>query len=110
EVNGFADPQIGSTATYVTVHCLVNIGIRWLRFAGQQRCGRHQLSRLAIPALRYIQFQPRLLQRMRSVGRQAFDRRDRSIDCRDLRLASPSGLPANVYSAGTALADTTSEL
>src|SRR5207302_9439013 len=47
---------------------------------------------------------------MRSIGRQALDRGDRSIDRRDLRLASPSGLAANLYSAGTALADATSEL
>src|SRR5207249_9979313 len=47
---------------------------------------------------------------MRSIGRQAFDRRDRSIFRRDLRLASPSGLAGNLYSAGTALADATSEL
>src|SRR5215475_6410896 len=47
---------------------------------------------------------------MRSIGRQAFDRGDRSIYRRDLRLASPSGLAANLYSAGTALADAASEL
>src|SRR5436309_15975035 len=47
---------------------------------------------------------------MRSIGRQAFDRRDRSIYRRYLRLASPSGLAGNLYSAGTALADATSEL
>ena len=110
EMNGFADPQIGPAATHVTGHCLIDIGIGWLRCPGQQRRGRHELSGLAVPALRYIQFQPRFLQRMRSVCRQAFDGRNRSVDRRDLRLASPSGLPANVYSARTALADSTSEL
>src|SRR5437879_1640233 len=47
---------------------------------------------------------------MGSIGRQAFDRGDRSIYRRDLRLASPSCLAANLYSAGTALADAASEL
>src|SRR5262245_6835733 len=47
---------------------------------------------------------------MRSISRQAFDRGDRCIDRRDLRLASPSGLATNIYSAGTALPDATSEL
>src|SRR5437763_16006164 len=47
---------------------------------------------------------------MRSVGRQSFDRRDRGIDCRDLGLASPSGLSADVNGTGAALSDAASKL
>src|SRR5947199_7220363 len=47
---------------------------------------------------------------MRSVWRQTFDGHNRRVDRRDLRLAGPSGLPADVDRAGTALPDTTSEL
>src|SRR5437870_4964178 len=47
---------------------------------------------------------------MRSIGGKPFDRSDRGIDRRDLRLASPSGLPADLDGAGATLADATSEL
>src|SRR5712692_6272859 len=47
---------------------------------------------------------------MRSVIGQAFDRCDRSIDRRDLRLAGPSRLAANVYRTGATLSDAASEL
>src|SRR5207245_5207061 len=110
EMNGFADPQIRSAATHVTGHGLIDIGVGRLRGPGQQRCRRHELSGLAVSALRYIQFQPGFLQRMRSVWRQTFDGHNTRVDRRDLRLAGPSGLPAKMYGAGTALPDTASEL
>src|SRR5438093_13132635 len=47
---------------------------------------------------------------MRSIGGKPFDRSDRGIDRRDLRLASPSGLAADLDGAGATLADATSEL
>src|SRR5262245_37529909 len=47
---------------------------------------------------------------MRSVSRQSFDRRDRSIDRRDLRLAGPSGLSTDVDGTSAALSDAAPEL
>src|SRR5689334_8758931 len=47
---------------------------------------------------------------MGSVGRQSFDRRDGGVNCRDLCLASPSGLSTNVHGAGAALSDAASKL
>jgi hypothetical protein len=47
---------------------------------------------------------------MRSVSGQAFDRRDLSFHRRDLRLASPSRLPADLDGASAALPDAASEL
>src|SRR5207247_10899259 len=110
ETTGVAHPTIRSAATHVTGHGLIDLGVGRLRGPGQQRCRRHELSGLAVSALRYIQFQPGFLQRMRSVWRQTFDGHNRRVDRRDLCLAGPSGLPANMYGAGTALPDTASEL
>ena len=44
---------------------------------GEQRRRRHDLAGLAVAALRHVELLPRALQRMRAVGRQPFDRRDR---------------------------------
>ena len=46
---------------------------------------------------------------MRSVGGQAFDRRNWGINRRNLRLASPSGLATDVDRAGSALSNATSK-
>lgn len=42
----------------------------------EQRCRRHDLSRLAVAALGYIEFDPRLLNRMTPVFCQSLNRRD----------------------------------
>src|SRR5258705_9489676 len=57
-------------------HRFVDVLVARIRIFPQQRRGRHDLARLAIAALRHVEFQPRLLHRMRALRRQALDRDD----------------------------------
>ncbi len=76
-VNGFANTQVGAAATQVAAHCGIDVGIGWIRDGGQQGGGRHDLSGLAVTALRHIVFDPCGLHgRELSVLRQSFDRGD----------------------------------
>ena len=69
------NPRIRSATANVARHRLVNIFIGRLRLIAQQHRRAHQLSRLAIAALRNILFQPRALQWIAQVRRQPLDRR-----------------------------------
>jgi hypothetical protein len=69
--------RLGPAATDVAAHRLVDVGGRLVWRALQQGRGRHDLSRLAIAALRRVLGQPRLEQRSPARrGGQPLDRRD----------------------------------
>ena len=69
-----ANSMIGCTAAKIATHSRIDFGISRLFIGLQQRCSRHNLSRLAITALHHVEFGPGLLHRVRAVPRQAFDR------------------------------------
>src|SRR5262245_58284745 len=50
-LDGFANAQIGSAATDVAGHGVVDVGIGGVLVACEQGCGRHDLARLAVAAL-----------------------------------------------------------
>src|SRR5262245_18070884 len=72
-VDGGADALIGPAAADVG-HGVVDVAVGRLGIALQQRGRRHDLTGLAIAALRNVEHGPRFLDGMRAVGRQGFDR------------------------------------
>src|SRR5215471_13587823 len=50
----FANADIGPAATNIAEHGAVDVGVRRLRVAGEECCGRHDLARLAVAALDYL--------------------------------------------------------
>src|SRR5205823_6149117 len=73
----FANAEIGAAAADVPGHRVVDIGIRRMRVARQQRGSGHDLSRLAVTALDNFTIVPSLLNlgaRRRRADR--LDRRD----------------------------------
>src|SRR5947209_8003213 len=72
EMHRRADTLIGAAAAYIG-HRLIDVGIGWLRLFLEQRGGGHDLAGLAIAALRNVDRGPRLLHRVRGIGRQALD-------------------------------------
>src|SRR5436309_8262168 len=73
KMNRLTNSEVCSASADIAAHRIINILVGRLRLAGQQRGGRHELPGLAVAALRHIHFHPRLLQRMRSIRRKAFD-------------------------------------
>ena len=72
----------------------------------EQRRGGHDLSRLAVAALRHVDFFPGLLQRMRAVRRESFDSGDVCVgDGGYGRDAGALGLSADMHRTRAALAD-----
>src|SRR5262245_65344983 len=55
-----ADPLIGAAPADVG-HRIVDVFVGGLRLLRQERCRRHDLSGLAVPALRHVDGRPRLL-------------------------------------------------
>src|SRR5579871_3742413 len=74
-MNGAANAFVRATATDVAAHRDVDLIVGRCRCAREQCRGRHDLTRLAIAALRHVFFDPRFLHGMRAIGRQSFDRR-----------------------------------
>src|SRR6185369_4853747 len=72
-MNGLANPCIRPAAAYVSGHRLVDVLVRWLGLLAQQHSRTHQLSGLAVAALRHILFDPCLLQRMTEIRRKSFN-------------------------------------
>ena len=76
----------------------------------EERRRRHDLSGLAVAALRHVLGEPGLLHRMLAVGRQAFDGGDALIgDIADLNAAGAHGLAVHMHGAGAALRDAAAE-
>src|SRR5262249_3273899 len=110
-LDGAHDALIGAATADVGAHMLDDLRARRLRIAREQVGGAHDLAGLAVAALRHALGQPRLLHRMRGVGRQAFDGGHRPAgDLRDLRLAREGALAVDVHHAGAAQAGAAAEL
>ena len=69
-------------------------------FLGQQRCGLHDLARLAVAALRHLMIDPGLLNRGHRVrGANAFNRGHIAPDIGQGHLARTHSLAVNVHGA-----------
>src|SRR5215831_987112 len=105
-VHGSPDALIGPASTDVG-HGLVDVSVGRLRHALEQCRGSHDLSRLAIAALRHVDGRPGLLYWMRPVGRESLDGDD-PIGCFDVPDADGAGalhFVVDVHGAGAALGD-----
>src|SRR5262249_10138362 len=72
--------------------------------------GRHDLSGLAVAALRHLLRQPGLLNRMLAVGREALNRRDLgAVNAANRHRAGAHGFSIDVHRTGAARRDTASE-
>jgi hypothetical protein len=90
---------------------LIDIAVGGLGNLLQERCRCHQHAGLTIAALRNIHLDPEALQRMARVGAQSLDGPDVSSNSRlQWKLTGPHGSTIDVYRAGPALGDTTTEL
>ena len=100
----FSNTRIGSAATYVAGHRLIDVFISGFGFVVQQHRRAHELPRLAIATLRNILFQPRSLQRITQIRREALDCGHRfSRHPRYRRDARPNRFAVDMHSAGAAL-------
>src|SRR5215471_6715597 len=70
-----ADALIGAAPADVG-HGLVDVLVGGLRIPREERGRRHDLTGLAVPALRDVDGRPGFLDWVRAIGRQAFDRDD----------------------------------
>src|SRR5712692_6408174 len=105
------DARIGAAAAHVRAHVVLDLLARRIRFRREQRRGAHQLARLAVAALRHALGEPRALQRVHAIGREALDRRDRfALHARDRHQAGEHALAVDVHHAGAALARAAAEL
>src|SRR5580693_4344423 len=75
-MNRGPDTWVSGPSAYVAAHGAVDIGIgRRGIFLEQRRCG-HDLSRLAVSALRYLQIDPGSLHGLGLLALQSLNRRD----------------------------------
>src|SRR5258708_32535276 len=81
-VDRFADTYIGSTATDVAAHGIIDVGIARMWIACQERRSRHDLSGLAVAALDDLMGKPGCL------GLGASRRVTERLESRDTRFAS----------------------
>src|SRR5215831_12727710 len=110
-VDRLPNAEIRRATADVAVHRGVDIRIGRIGLARQQRRRRHELAGLTVSALRHVELLPRALQRMRPVGREAFDRRDLGArHRRDAALARPDRRAVHLHRARAALGDTAAEL
>src|SRR5712671_7538489 len=82
------DTIVSHASTQRAVHRRADLGIAWIGIAIEQRFCRHDLTVLAIAALRGLLVDPRLLQRMQfAILGKTFERRDVAACRRDRRDA-----------------------
>src|SRR5439155_3349621 len=72
-VDGFAAALVSAAAADVAAHGIVDIGVGRVGFLGKQRHCGHDLSGLAIAALRNVFFHTGLLHWVAALGRKTFD-------------------------------------
>src|SRR5689334_8129936 len=101
-MNGFTNALIRATAANVAGHEVVDIGISGIGFLGQQSDCGHDLSGLAVAALRNVFSDPGLLDGMETaVVGEAFDGGDfLSGNGGDGGLAGARGFAIDVHGAG----------
>src|SRR6202051_396431 len=102
-LDGAKDARIGAATADIAVHMANDVVTARILVGRKQRRGLHDLAGLAIAALRHLQVEPGLLQRMVAVGRQALDGGDvlaRHHGHRD--LARAHRLAVEMHRAGAA--------
>jgi len=102
-MDGFADALVSAAAADVAAHEIVDIGVGGVGFLGKQRDCRHDLSGLAVAALRHVFFHPGLLHGMAAIGGEAFDG-GYFLSCHagDGRDTGARGFAVDVHGAGSA--------
>src|SRR5262249_44244443 len=102
---------IGSAAAEVRAHMRDNLRACRLGILLEQVGRAHDLSGLAIATLRHLLGEPGLLQRVRRIRRQSFDRgHGLACDLRDLGLARKRALAVDMHHAGAAQTGSATEL
>src|SRR5580704_12293969 len=102
-LDGAEDARIGAATADIAIHVANDVVAARILVRRKQRRGLHDLPGLAIAALRHLQIEPGLLQRMVAVGRQALDGGD--VLARhhgDRRLARAHRLAVEMHRAGAA--------
>src|SRR5687767_11211563 len=69
-VDGRADTHVGRAAADVARHGAIDVRVGWLRNLVKERSGGHDLPRLAVAALRYVQVDPSPFHRLARGRRQ----------------------------------------
>src|SRR5262249_40476776 len=110
-LDGAYDARICAAAADVAVHVGNDLLPRRLLVRRDQCCRLHDLPGLAVSALRHLLGDPRFLQRMLAVRREAFDCGDFPAgDLRHRNLAGAHCLAIDVDGAGAAEAGSAAEL
>src|SRR5690348_1000309 len=111
-MNRGANALVRPAAADVARHRGVNLLVRRLRVLREKCRGGHELSRLAVAALRHLFGDPRVLQALSDVVRgERFDRGDRLPRCSgDRRRAGSHGRAIEMHRACAAQRHTASEL
>src|SRR4026207_272148 len=109
QVDGLPDAVVRAAAASVR-HCRVDIGVGRVGTFAQQGEGPHDHPRLAIAALRRIEFLPGDLDWMTAIRRESFDREHLFADgCGGGNAAGADRLPIDMQRARTALPDAATE-
>src|SRR5436853_4923753 len=102
-LDGGDDAVVRSATADVAVHVAHDLVARRILVAGEELRRLHDLPRLAVAALRHLLGDPRLLQRMRAIGREAFDRHHaRAFHAADRGGAGAHRLAIDVHGARAA--------
>src|SRR6516162_8374966 len=110
ELDRSADTDISHASAQVAAHDGVDVLVGRVGKILEQSCGLHDLSGLAIAALRRLRLDPGLLQRMLTVGVEPLDRRDRRVCHRTQRRDTGADRASvNMHGACPAHADATAE-
>src|SRR5262249_13199040 len=111
-LDGFANAHIGSAAADVAGHRVIDIGVGRMRIACEQGGGRHDLARLAVPALNDFALEPSLLNLAASrCPANCLDRRDlRGADSVDGSDTGTCRNAIDMHGAGAAERHPTAEL
>src|SRR5688500_12793015 len=107
----FLHADVRAAAADVAGHRSVDVVVGRLGVLVEQRDGRHDLPRLAVPALDDVGLGPRLLYRVQTVGGQPFDRGDLFRgDAARGGDARTDGLAVDVHRTRATLRHTATEL
>src|SRR4051812_33423513 len=110
-MNRASNARVGSAATDIAPHADIDFFISGIRPFPEQHRRSHDLSRLAIAALRHILADPGLLQGMRKLRREPFDGDDLlAFGARDRRNARSHRFAVQMNRAGAALCHSTAKL
>ena len=102
-MNGLADALIRAATADVAAHEIVDVGIGGVGLFRKQGDGGHDLSGLAVAALRDVFFHPGLLNGMAAIGGETFDGGDFfTRDAGDRGDAGTRGFAIDVHGTGSA--------